>query len=572
MKKLLPFLLVGFFLTTNKSYAQLTSIQVMDSTVSCSSEKNLQVFFNVGTVDDVNPVISINWGDGDTEIIDNLTFSSDGSTTNWMTLSHQYASFGNYNFEMSAVSSVNGQTVSSSPITLVYSDYTYCGSVYGGCILETDCGIFYNNYINNVVYDLIGNDNTVTTFTDYLAGVNVTNVPYTLSVNDAWLQANNLTQTSADLTITGFDDFGYPIFSNLNQNNTLSVTSTLNTNELDLSVYWGYGYGILPLENAKVYFQIINPTCYQNPNVQVSLTYPSCLTPDLTGLSNASISGNTLTYDLLNFQYELQEILFSLDPATPLETILDFTVTVSDLDGIETIVNNNSLNFSGIVYNSYDPNSKLVNKPYVLNPDQTEELQYIINFQNEGNYDAVNIEVVDTIAENLDLSTFKVLSTVHSVATSVDPTTRIVKFKFDNINLPPVSQDEEGSKGKIVYSIKENEGLPLNSEIKNTAYIYFDFNEAIVTNTTINKNMLVGIHENQTSIFKLFPNPASDNFMVKGENIESVSIVDATGKMILSLPDYNHESISVSDLKNGVYFVKIRSNHTIITEKISIQK
>jgi len=36
------------------------------------------------------------------------------------------------------------------------------------------------------------------------------------------------------------------------------------------------------------------------------------------------------------------------------------------------------------------------------------------------------------------------------------------------------------------HTVKTKKGLPLGTQFKNTAAIYFDFNEAVITNTTVN--------------------------------------------------------------------------------------
>jgi hypothetical protein len=62
----------------------------------------------------------------------------------------------------------------------------------------------------------------------------------------------------------------------------------------------------------------------------------------------------------------------------------------------------------------------------------------------------------------------------------------IVKFNFPNINLPDSLSDEAGSKGFVRFKVKLKDNLPLGTTIENTAYIYFDFNAPIITNTTVN--------------------------------------------------------------------------------------
>ena len=52
--------------------------------------------------------------------------------------------------------------------------------------------------------------------------------------------------------------------------------------------------------------------------------------------------------------------------------------------------------------------------------------------------------------------------------------------------LPDSNVNEPASHGFIKYSIKKYNTVGIGSVIKNTAYIYFDFNAPVVTNTVVN--------------------------------------------------------------------------------------
>jgi len=135
---------------------------------------------------------------------------------------------------------------------------------------------------------------------------------------------------------------------------------------------------------------------------------------------------------------------------------------------------------------SYDPNDKQVSPNREDNLALiAEPLFYKIRFQNTGNDYARNVLVVDTLDENLDLSTFKLISTSHPEELNVifdDGQT--VTFDFENIFLPDSTTNEVASNGFISYTIEVKENVTPESSIDNTAYIYFDFNPAIITNTT----------------------------------------------------------------------------------------
>jgi uncharacterized repeat protein (TIGR01451 family) len=196
-------------------------------------------------------------------------------------------------------------------------------------------------------------------------------------------------------------------------------------------------------------------------------------------------------------------------------------------------LSNNEDSICGVVLNSYDPNSKEVDHASQIDPDVQETLEYMIHFQNDGNYNAVNVEVIDTLSENLDLSTFKLIGAKHGVAVNLDPVTRIVKFVFNQIYLAPSSQDLDASQGFVIYSVEEAAGLVEGDEIENTAYIYFDYNAPIITNTTLNVNSTLGLGDQNSDVITLYPNPTSSKFQIIGTDLEEIRIFDMTGKEVM---------------------------------------
>ena len=223
--------------------------------------------------------------------------------------------------------------------------------------------------------------------------------------------------------------------------------------------------------------------------------------------------------------------------------------------------------------NSYDPNDKQVNKTTILNPDNTETLIYKVQFQNDGNYNAVNVRIEDIIDTDLDLSTLKLLDASHDVSLSVDDATREVLFKFNSIYLAPSSENLAGSQGYVVYSIEENDGLSVGSEIENTAYIFFDFNPAIITNTTYNVNeYIVGIQDLAAGSIKMYPNPATSTLTIAGENILSVEIVDLTGKVVARANGDQAQHMNIEALNNGIYQVNVTCSGEIFNAKLIVQR
>jgi sugar lactone lactonase YvrE len=142
------------------------------------------------------------------------------------------------------------------------------------------------------------------------------------------------------------------------------------------------------------------------------------------------------------------------------------------------------------ILDSYDPNDKQVLPVGFTTAHYTPTntpLRYQVRFQNTGNDVAYRVEVVDTLAADLDLSTLQVGAVSHPYRLTVTGKTRpVLTFTFDTILLPASSQDQVRSNGFLQFSIQPKAGLAPKTSIANYADIYFDFNEPVRTNTTRN--------------------------------------------------------------------------------------
>jgi uncharacterized repeat protein (TIGR01451 family) len=136
---------------------------------------------------------------------------------------------------------------------------------------------------------------------------------------------------------------------------------------------------------------------------------------------------------------------------------------------------------------AYDPNDKqalplgYTDEHWLL---QETEQEFLIRFQNTGNAPAQDVRIQDTIDLNFDLSTIRFIANSHSVMTTINEETRVIDFFFEGIQLPDSVNNEPESHGLVSYAITPYAGLDIGTELNNTAHIYFDNNDAIVTNTT----------------------------------------------------------------------------------------
>ncbi|MGB6035451.1 MAG: T9SS type A sorting domain-containing protein, partial [Cryomorphaceae bacterium] len=137
---------------------------------------------------------------------------------------------------------------------------------------------------------------------------------------------------------------------------------------------------------------------------------------------------------------------------------------------------------------AYDPNDKAVfpvgiDSAHYVAKDQ--ELEYLIRFQNTGNDTAFTVIIEDQLPAELNLETFSVEASSHSMEAMVDYD-GIASFTFENILLPDSNVDFLGSQGFVKFTIEPVDDLLPNTTISNMASIYFDLNPPIFTNTVFN--------------------------------------------------------------------------------------
>lgn len=296
------------------------------------------------------------------------------------------------------------------------------------------------------------------------------------------------------------------------------------------------------------------------------------------------INGDTVIWNFTDLIYDSLHITPDIHINVPASVntgdTLCFNVIISPLSGDADTTNNNKT-YCFVVVNSFDPNDKTVypqgecDQNYVL---KNEPLTYTVRFQNTGNADAVNIYILDTLDLNLELSSVRILGYSHYVFTEVLPG-NVLKFRFDNIMLPDSSSNEPESHGYVVFEINPIISAPNYSTIENTAFIYFDFNAPVVTNTTINTlvNIIplcdVGIIETELNHVMIFPNPVNQELTIllndEFENI-NIEITDITGKLIYQFNSNNSKSLllNMTTYQNGPYFITVSSNDFKSTFKI----
>jgi hypothetical protein len=137
----------------------------------------------------------------------------------------------------------------------------------------------------------------------------------------------------------------------------------------------------------------------------------------------------------------------------------------------------------------------------------------------------------------------------------------------DSATNPPLST------GWIQYKVKAKANLPLNTQVANTAYVYFDINPAVVTNTTINTvdtptTPPLSIRTvSAANTIRLYPNPNNGSFtlsvagQVTSNGALSYTITDMLGNVVAQQRiTSNSQQINLPDAAEGVYTLAVKGS------------
>lgn len=68
----------------------------------------------------------------------------------------------------------------------------------------------------------------------------------------------------------------------------------------------------------------------------------------------------------------------------------------------------------------------------------------------------------------------------------------------------------------------------------------------------------------------VYPNPATSNITINNANVTSIEFADNTGSVVKTIRENVPSAIDISDLKTGLYMVKVQKNNLIQTIKLSV--
>jgi hypothetical protein len=358
----------------------------------------------------------------------------------------------------------------------------------GSCLFE-QTGFVFHDLNNNGAWDSgenpLGNQ-TVMIYPDNILATTNQEGAFVINVPEGYYQISVLTNdvfpictTSNDLetSMNSFTDVFYFGLGEALPVNSISVQMQSNT----------YGY---PCDTMVYHTVCVTNVGYSVVDVVVMLALDE-LYQEYELFSPSDSVVNDIIYFSINGLASGQSHCFYMNLRTPNVDYIGSFLT-SNCSAIAYEVGNvvavGETNFSKELTCAYDPNDKLVepmgygNEHFIFDDA---DVQFMVRFQNTGNAPATHVVVLDTIDTRFDFSTFELQSHSHDISLAVYPESRTVAFQFYNIMLPDSFANEPASHGFFTFSLRIRDQLQPLEELYNTAFIYFDNNPPIVTNTTL---------------------------------------------------------------------------------------
>jgi uncharacterized repeat protein (TIGR01451 family) len=225
-----------------------------------------------------------------------------------------------------------------------------------------------------------------------------------------------------------------------------------------------------------------------------------------------------------------------------------------------------------IVVGSFDPNDKRgfplgYGNKHKIEPNTP--IEYMIRFQNTGTDTAFKVVILDTLPEHLNIESILPGSASHLYRLTILDE-KVLEFTFDNIMLPDSNVNEPASHGFVTFTIRQQPDLPLGTTVNNSAAIYFDYNEPVITNTSthlIAKDFVEISNSKDIQrpglSLNVFPNPAKNlvNFQLSQTDFRTgqIELFNILGQKQRSLffdgPTF---TIERQGLPTGHYFYAIK--------------
>lgn len=283
------------------------------------------------------------------------------------------------------------------------------------------------------------------------------------------------------------------------------------------------------------------------------------------GASTAPLdqTGNSATWNtgvLAPGQQFTVSVTLTTTTSVPLGTVLVHSAQVVS-DDIEAYLDNNTLVYEQITVGSFDPNDKQV-QPSVLSPEEVQDgtrVTYTIRFQNTGTYLAERVVITDTLPANLQWHSVEVMDSSHPYTWFLN--NGVLHFIFDAINLPDSTSNEPESHGQVRFSVLPSQQLMPGTTVLNTANIFFDLNEPVITEPSVLvAEFSTSVSEGHADRIGISPNPAHDhiNVTLPPGSATSFQLIGSDGRMteVPFTRTTNGYQLDIRSLAPGAYVIR----------------
>lgn len=250
-------------------------------------------------------------------------------------------------------------------------------------------------------------------------------------------------------------------------------------------------------------------------------------------------------------------------PGTPLTHTAEAATNATDVDP-----SNNSAIVDALAVAPFDRNDKTV-EPAHASPSEVaagKDLTYTIRFQNTGNYHASTVVITDTLSELLDPVSMRFISSSHTCSWSV--LQGVLVFRFHPIFLPDSASDPLGSQGYVRFKMRTVPALQLGDQIANTANIFFDYNEPVLTAPAVFQvEEATSIKDVKQDVGVLVaPNPTNGRIMVSltgpWERDVTLSVIDLVGRKVsYNLQGSSSRMLDLSGYAAGLLTIEVTDGH-----------
>ncbi len=307
-------------------------------------------------------------------------------------------------------------------------------------------------------------------------------------------------------------------------------------------------------------------------NENLILTYNPSLQTISTNSDGIALNNNqwVIPYTLEPNANQTFIIRLNISTSANAGNVLDYDLNLPITDDVYPADNQTS--FSENIVTSIDPNDKTAYEKTTL-PYTPNEFIYRIRFQNTGNDTAFKVVILDTLPPQLDVLSLEMLDASHPYELKIyDP---VLRWTFRDILLPDSTTNEPGSHGYLFFKIKTKDDLTITDTIRNSAAIYFDYNDPVITEQAVTE-----IEKGYEEVYKFYIVCAGDEFNGTTIFMDTIfQVIDTTNQVYdfenISIvevePTYNLDSLITLHPGDTILGIPVFSDTTIIYEGVTTQ-